>query len=239
MEWMIWLCLALVAIAIVFFYQSYRRHKATQNLVGARISIANDLHDEIGAALSSISFFSEACRLQVANGKIDEAQVLINKIGLHARTTAQSMNDIIWMVHPKNDETGKLVERLTAFGNEIFSVINTRFDIQADERLETLVLPLECRKNVFMICKEALHNIAKYAKATEASLVLRASKQGIDVLIQDNGVGFDTTAEQSGNGLLSMKVRAGAIGASLKVTSQNGKGTSILLQVPVSPKMVI
>jgi signal transduction histidine kinase len=201
----------------------------------ARVSIANDLHDEIGAALSSISFFSEACRLQLAKGKTEETAALVEKIGSHARATAQSMNDIIWMVHPKNDETGKLIERLQTFGNEIFSTTDTIFSIHHNEELELVKLPIELRKNMFLICKEAIHNIAKYAHSKSARIDISKTKTELLVIINDDGIGFNTQTETAGNGLLSMKVRAASVHATLLINSVVNKGTCISLRFPLSP----
>jgi len=86
---------------------------------------------------------------------------------------------------------------------------------------------MEQRRNLFLIYKEALNNISKYAEATLVDIRIRAGASHIELVIKDNGKGFDCSQQQSGNGLFNMNQRSKALGAELKISSSIGAGTSI------------
>jgi signal transduction histidine kinase len=99
-------------------------------------------------------------------------------------------------------------------------------------------LPSEIEVSVYRIIQEALTNIAKYAKASQVSVVLRQRDSSLVAIIEDNGKGFDIDRIMSskGNkrlGLFGMYERASLIGGNLTIESQPGNGTSVFLEVPL------
>ncbi len=116
---------------------------------------------------------------------------LLNKIGDTSRETIDSMSDIVWVAHPKNDESEKLFQRLSNFGYEIFGHMATNFYFYTDPSIANLVLPISIRKNLYLICKEALNNTAKYANAKNVELLIKKENKHIVVVVKDDGVGFD------------------------------------------------
>jgi len=85
------------------------------------------------------------------------------------------------------------------------------------------------RKNLFLICKEAIHNIIKYADCTEVIIGIKTNADKIRIMITDNGKGFNSNGSNpyNGNGLSNMKTRAEEISGNCQVTSQPGSGTSV------------
>ena len=201
-----------------------------------RITIARDLHDEIGATLSSISFYSEACKINIINQNEDNSIQLIDKIGATSRNTIHSMNDIVWMINPKNDALGKLFERIDNFGKELFVSRGISFYFYSDPQLNNLILPIEHRKNLYLIIKEALNNTAKYASCSQIELLIKSIGNQIKVVIKDNGKGFDMDNLGDGNGLLNMRVRSAELGSKLMLESNPGKGTVLSFSLPSPPK---
>ena len=102
---------------------------------------------------------------------------------------------------------------------------------RADESLNELKLPMEIRRNFYLIFKEALNNLVKYSNATRVSVLVSQQNKSVTFIIRDDGVGFDSNAEFGGNGLSNMKKRAADIGALLLIDSALGKGTSIELNL--------
>ena len=98
---------------------------------------------------------------------------------------------------------------------------------KSDENLKEILVPMETRKNMYLIFKEALNNLIKYSNATRASVQVGHENNMITFIIRDNGVGFDTQLAHNGNGIINMKQRAKEIGAILKIESVTGEGTSI------------
>ena len=90
---------------------------------------------------------------------------------------------------------------------------------------------MQTRKNFYLIFKEALNNLVKYSNATRASIELKQDKKEISLIIRDNGIGFNSVNPPRGNGLENMKRRATDINAEIAIESEEGKGTSILLNL--------
>jgi signal transduction histidine kinase len=107
------------------------------------------------------------------------------------------------------------------------------FEFLADEHAAELKLPMEVRKNLYLIFKEATNNMVKYAQPTKAMFAIRSGKNDLTMMIHDDGKGFDMTRIAEGNGLKNMKKRASEIGADFNINSQPGNGTTIQLKVAV------
>ena len=88
-----------------------------------RTRIATDLHDDIGATLSSISFYSEAVKQKTRN-KLPEVTSTLEKMGETSRTMVTSMSDIVWAINPQNDSMDKLMERMRAHAAELCALKN-------------------------------------------------------------------------------------------------------------------
>jgi signal transduction histidine kinase len=93
-------------------------------------------------------------------------------------------------------------------------------------------LTIDQRRQLFLICKEAVNNIAKYANATHVTFSLQKEKGYVILTIKDNGIGFDPNTIVSGNGLLNMKVRAQALHGEVVVDSRHGEGTRVKVRLP-------
>ena len=103
-------------------------------------------------------------------------------------------------------------------------------DAHAEKRLQKP----DARKNVLLIVKEALNNIAKYSDASQAQVQISLEGQALFVGISDNGKGFEVADAHGGNGLYNMKQRAEALGGSYSVVSTKEKGTAIQCRIPLA-----
>jgi signal transduction histidine kinase len=93
---------------------------------------------------------------------------------------------------------------------------------------------MEQRRDLYMIFKEAVNNLAKYSCATNAGITLQTITQHIAMKIADDGKGFNMTGTSSGNGLHNMKQRAEKWNGNLQVQTSTGRGTTILLNMPLA-----
>jgi signal transduction histidine kinase len=87
---------------------------------------------------------------------------------------------------------------------------------------------------VFLLFREAAHNIARHAKASQVEIEMSWQSRRLHLQIEDNGCGFDVAAVTAGNGLANLRHRAEVIGGALQVTSEPGKGTRITLEASLS-----
>jgi two-component sensor histidine kinase len=219
----IWFVLLLVVIAAVILYGVYRyRMKQVKRVQIIRNNIASDLHDDIGSTLNSISIYSEVARQQA--GKELPALELI---GQNSRKIIDSMSDIVWTINPENDSFEKIITRMRSFAYNILKAKQVEYSFEVDEKLNAIQLPMQVRKNFYLIFKEAVNNLVKYSKASTAIISLYERNRTIVLSIYDNGIGIPDDPDYQGNGLLNMKRRAAEIKADLVIESDNGDGTKI------------
>jgi len=219
----------LVLFAILSFV-IYRNYHARQKLklLTLRNKIASDLHDDVGSTLSSISIFS-----QMAQQQARETIPLLETIGESSRKMLDAMADIVWTIKPENDQFEKIIMRMRSFAYELLGAKKIDFEFVADEEVAKINLPMEVRKNLYLIFKEATNNIVKYAQADNAKFAINTERNNLTMMIKDNGKGFDVNKSTEGNGLKNMRKRAAEIGAKLLIDSLPGSGTTIQLSVAV------
>ena len=90
---------------------------------------------------------------------------------------------------------------------------------------------LNKRKDLYLIFKEAINNAAKYSSCTKVTIIIQMDNDEITLRIADDGRGFDTGNGATGNGIRNMKQRAKEMGGNVTISSENGKGTTVLLKI--------
>jgi len=245
-----WWFLTLALLVVVSIASSLYRFRLRQLLALERVRtrIATDLHDDIGASLSRMAILSEVVRQQ-NNGGSQESQGRLAEIASSARELVDSMSDIVWSIDPRRDDLGHVVTRLRQFGSDVFEARGIAWELQVAPELERIKLRPEQRRDIFLICKEALNNVARHAECQHARLSLRVLGPQILVEIHDDGRGFVVPAGNAaqagrgrgGHGLVNMQIRAARLGADFGITSDPGQGTNLRLSIPrhgrVRPRM--
>lgn len=202
-------------------------------LYSERNRIASDLHDDIGAALSSIRIYSGAAQKHFQNNP-QESEHLIQRINESSTGMMDRMSDIVWSINPKNDNGESLVLRMKSFASEVLGSLDIKVSYRIGEEFEALKPSTTVRRNIYLIFKEAINNISKYSEATGVSVVLEMTEDVLRMRIEDNGVGFHVVGGMHGNGLTNMNLRAEAMGATFHISSHKGKGTQLMLMLPVT-----
>ena len=180
-------------------------------------------------AKSNATIFSE-----LAKEQSKEVIPILENIGESSRKMLESMADIVWTINPENDNFEKIIWRMRSFAYELLRAKNIDFEFNADETVARIKLPMEVRKNLYLIFKEAINNMIKYSGADRAFFSISSTKNTISMLIRDNGKGFDINQPSDGNGLKNMRKRADEIGANLLIESGQGLGTTIQFLLPTS-----
>jgi ligand-binding sensor domain-containing protein/signal transduction histidine kinase len=194
--------------------------------------IAKDMHDQIGAGLTQISLLGEFARRDVI--KNGDVRTHVDRICDMSRELARTLDEIVWMVNPKNDTLNKLGIYLAAYAEEYFQATAIRCRLDIPPSLPALPIPTEVRHNLFLTVQEALNNIAKHSRASEARLGFVLNNSTLEIDVEDNGQGFSVAkADASRCGISNMRERIKAIGGELKISSQPQKGTRICLWIPL------
>jgi ligand-binding sensor domain-containing protein/signal transduction histidine kinase len=234
LRWWFQLLAAVVVAAAVYRLHRYRVARLLE-LERVRTRIATDLHDDIGSSLSQIAILSEVASRQVDRAHPKLAEPLADIAGI-SRELVDSMSDIVWAIDPERDHMDDLVHRMRRFASDVLSPrdIRLRFDSGAAE--QDLQMGADPRRQIFLIFKEAVHNVLKHSGATEVSVDFRVEHGWLSLRVADNGRGFDSARDHAtvhdGHGLRSMRERAREIGGEAGIHSGPG-GTTITLRVPV------
>lgn len=194
-----------------------------------RRNIAMDLHDDIGASLSSILIYSELAQKTMLI-KPSATESILNNISIQSKEISNKLSDFIWSLKiEKGLNQHNLKQRLLDYQQFLFAELNIACRYDIDET----ILPenIHLIRNLLLIIKEGMNNIAKYSKAKNVSISLAKIDEKIVLKIQDDGVGFDQGSIKMGNGLRNMEKRCQAISGSCKITSFLDKGTLIEIEI--------
>ncbi len=221
--------LCVFAGGIILYAIYYNRMQQLRDIHRIRNKIASDLHDDLGATLSSISIMSELVNQQVKD-QSPQASSMLEKIGSSSRHMIESVNDMVWIINPQNDSFENIIKRMRTFASEILAAKDIAFHFNFDKSLIQSKLKMDLRRNFYLIFKEAVNNIAKYSSATNAFVKILNRENNLKMTIRDDGNGFEINTVKAGNGLLNMQHRAEVMKARFNLESIAGKGTIIELE---------
>jgi len=194
-----------------------------------RMHIATDIHDGLGQMLTSISYSIQ--KLNESRYDTDTIQNIQNQIDaaiLETRILSHNLIPLALKDFGLISAVRNLIERANQLNNTLFIFNAYDFEGRIDPKLE---------KTIYRICQESLNNIVKHAKASKATFQLFKTDEQITLVIEDNGIGFDTdiiSDEQSGRGigLMSIRERIATYSGTFTIDSKQGKGTELLIEIP-------
>jgi ligand-binding sensor domain-containing protein/two-component sensor histidine kinase len=223
--WWFIIITVITLVSLIAFIIIYRvRHLL--DIERFRIKLAADLHDNIGSSLTEISILSE-----VISKKLDSVSEDITKslrmISDSSRNLIDNMSDIVWLVNPKRDSLYDLILRLRDTYTELSSYASISFRSENLKTLEKVSLSMEHRQHLYLIFKEGINNCITHSGCTEISLDAFVKGKHLEMILKDNGKGFNANCEYDGNGLSNIQRRAKAIGGIMNIYSKEGEGTTI------------
>jgi signal transduction histidine kinase len=195
-----------------------------------RARIASDMHDDLGAGLSTIRFLSDKVRRDPQKVVMKNE---IEKIANLSNDMIDSMNEIIWAMNEKNDTLGDLLFYTRSYAKEYCEQHEIACQFDLPESIPAVYVSGDLRRNVFLTVKESLHNIIKYAGATKVEIQMNTARS-LTVLIKDNGKGMALNDHQrfsTGNGLKNMKRRMESVGGRLILLTE--PGVTVIMEVPL------
>jgi PAS domain S-box-containing protein len=194
-----------------------------------RARLVRDLHDSVTQKLYGLLALTEAAQAGLEMGDIDKSQKVLIPIGEHARQALKEMRLFLYELSPSNLKKDGLIAALSQRLDAVEGRADMVRKIKSDDNIS---LKYDQQVEFFYIAQEALNNTLRHAHAKSVEINLKQTKKHIILEIQDDGVGFDTdNFKQGGIGLRSMRERSEKIGATLKMHSQPGNGTKIVLSL--------
>jgi signal transduction histidine kinase len=215
----------IVLIAGLFSWRGQRQRVLDRERHRERL--ARDLHDELGSNLGSIALISSfAVQEDAAQMKLDLAE-----IEMVARESADSMRDMVSLLGARRG--GAAADWLNVMNGLAQRLMR---GVELECLLPTAPLTwepnLETRREIYLFCKEVLHNAAKHGHPSHLKFHLSPTSGGLRIEITDDGCGFDPDAVESGHGLGNIRERAAMMKAEMSLTSSPGNGTRVILDVP-------
>ncbi len=178
-----------------------------------RRRISSEMHDDIGSSLTTIMYLSSNLNSKNQN----ENSTAINKIKYTAETVVDKMNEIIWSMNKDYDTLEDLITYIRFNAVQVLENNNIKYQIIMPEFIPAINLSGEKRRNIYLVAKEAVHNIIKHAEASEVSLDFIVDDE-LKINICDNGKGFElNNIGKFGNGLKNMKYRMESIGGEFSI----------------------
>jgi PAS domain S-box-containing protein len=196
-----------------------------------RRRISRDIHDELGQAMTALKLNLDALESTVPS--TERFATLLARSHRLARDLDEAIDFLTWELRPVATDQVSLSAAL----EDLVRSWSRRFDVPAEfVAAGDYRLPANVQENLYRLAQEALHNVAKHARATRVSVMLVRRDGELVLLVEDDGCGFavDDTAGQSmkgGLGLTSMNERAALAGGTLEVESAVGRGTCLSVRI--------
>lgn len=209
-----------------------RRLEQEHAIERERARIARDMHDEVGANLTHIATTTRLASLDSPSAVGEHLQ----EIETAARHTVESLDEIVWAVNPRNDTVAKTVEYICKFAAAFLTKTGVQPEVSAPAIIPELRLPAEARHHLFLAVKEAINNIAKHSGARNASIRVEVRTDRLQVIVQDDGTGFEPAAIDSfSNGFINMRERMNAVGGRCVIESRPGiPGCRVTFELPLA-----
>lgn len=227
-----WFRLLIVGAFAGLIYAFYRyRINQLLKLQAIRENISRDLHDEIGASLSGIGILSK-----IASQKLDKTHPSfqhLERITQDAQNIGASMDDIVWSINPQNDGLDNIIARMNRYASELLEAKDVHYQLITNNIDEKLKLSMEQRRDIYLIFKEAINNILKYAQCKKVVVEIKAENRFFEMKIIDDGIGIDLAQKAFGNGLQNMRKRAENLDGKLGIQSSVGEGTTVQLNLTI------
>jgi PAS domain S-box-containing protein len=224
--------------------RSLREKEIMERLVGAqeaeRHRIARDLHDHLGQKMTALRLKIESLSRHAE--EVPGIAAAINDARASAAQIDQDIGFLSWELMPTELHQLGLEDALSSFVREW----SAQYGIPAEFHSQIAGpdgdggrFSPEIETNLYRIVQEALHNIVKHSRSSQANVLLHHRDRVISLIVEDDGVGFDGSQNGSRNGrggmgLTGMKERAALLGGSLEIESRAGEGTTLIVRIPLS-----
>jgi signal transduction histidine kinase len=202
-----------------------------------RERLARELHDGVKQHLFSLAMTASAIRTrfgeaatgsQEASTPAADLAEMVVEMETTARTAQREMTRLIADLKPRSlEERG-----LAAVLNDYTLLFGAREHllVYLDAQGSDTLLPPAMAETLYRVAQEALHNVARHARAGRVDVQLRCTPEQVRLIVRDNGVGFDTRQVRQGMGLANMQERMMVVSGRLTVQSRPGNGTAVVAE---------
>jgi signal transduction histidine kinase len=199
-----------------------------------RARIARDIHDDLGASLTHIALLGELAQNNI--GHPERTRTHVDDIFRAARKLTRSVDEVVWALNPSNDTLARFAAYVGDFTQDFLQPADIHCRLSFPAEWPDRTLPPKTRHDLFLVIKEALHNIVSHSGAKNVRLEIILDGALLRVTIGDDGQGFDPQSTVlgrpgGGHGLANMRQRMHEVGGTLDIRSAPGDGTTVILEV--------
>lgn len=214
------------------FIQMQENYEKEIKLQNIRNEISANLHDDLGSSISNINILNELALRNINNAK--KAATYLKNAGADIENIRENLGDIVWNLNPRfDDDLSGLFIRMKRYAADMLEGKNIIPHFHFPPAATCNQLNMKYRKDLYLIFKEAINNMAKYSGANNGSVFVEIIEKTLQVRVSDDGIGFDPGKSTSGNGLHNITQRAKACKGEIDITSLKNKGTTITLTIPL------
>lgn len=197
-----------------------------------RTRIARDIHDDMGGDITKIVLLSHEARRSLEHDPEAVSSTLVRIVDL-SRDVSHALHDVVNTVDPRSDDMALVLAHARDMVSRLLegTALKAELDLRHDGTSRTL--DPERKRSLLLLLKEAVNNVLKHARATHITVSFTTNNDRFDLLVKDDGQGFNTDAHVVGNGLHNMRARAATLGAELRLMSGPGLGSTIHVQGPL------
>jgi signal transduction histidine kinase len=189
-----------------------------------RNRISRELHDDLGASLTSIALASE-----MVKAKGSTADEEIDLISSSAQSMINKLNEIVWSLNSRNDSVFGLIAYIRKFASGFMDKAGIRLEVQETLPAQDMAVSSKVRRAVYLTAKEAFNNIVKHSGATKAYLYVQVNDEELILIIHDNGKGMmqESRNRGGGNGIANMQKNMAMVNGSCAINEENGVTVTI------------
>jgi signal transduction histidine kinase len=209
-----------------------RRGQLRATAEAERLRIYRDLHDTVGTTLSLVALYGSILESRASDSV--ETQRLAVVIREAANQGLQELRAVLRALPQSATTLRQLADELSLAGARSTTTTGSSLAVSVREGSDVQVSGL-IRTTLLRVFQESLHNALRHGRARFIEACLAADADSLEVLIADDGVGFDPAIPTPGTGLRGMQARVSEIGGNLLVRSAPGAGSQIQLQLPLAP----
>jgi len=233
--------LAIVLVLIALFIYRNQRHKrqleadrfklkseiekaeAARKMTDEKLRISRELHDNIGAQLT----FMISSVDNISYGMEKDKSVQLQQISEFGRESMNDLRNTIWAMNKDQGNFETLFNKLADL--KLLLKDTVTIELINDSKQKTLN-SLEIL-NLYRIIQEFVQNTVKYGSASVVKVVAKENDEKVNLVLEDDGVGFDEKEVKAGNGIRNMKKRADDINALLEISASNGNGVQVRIEI--------
>jgi signal transduction histidine kinase len=207
------------------------RVERARALEAERSRIARDLHDDLGSSLTEIGVLASSAQRLPAD--TNNYPSLFRTIAGKARSLIAALDVIVWAVDPEDNSLQSVADYLSGFVREYLSRSDIACRFKVPVSFPEVMLNGQVRHDLLLAVKETLNNIVRHSEATEVGFGMSMGGGELEILITDNGKGFEAATVRDGHGLKNLVARLETIGGIYSVESRVGAGTTVRVHLPL------